>query len=76
MNTPLIFPYKGCAIFPQVSLQGNGQYAACFVIRAGYDGSGAERYARGLPSTEFASEDEAITYILDFSAEWIDQNPL
>ena len=68
------FPYKGHAVFPQVALQDNGQYAACFTIRAGYDGSGETRYVRELPSTEFASEDEAIAYILDFSADWIDQN--
>jgi hypothetical protein len=29
-----------------------------------------------VPTTEFATEDDAVAYILDFSAEWIDQNPL
>jgi len=69
-------PYKGHAIFPQVALQENGQYAALFTIKAGYDGSGETRYVRELPSTEFASEDDATAYILDFSADWIDQNPI
>ncbi|WP_034294635.1 hypothetical protein [Herbaspirillum sp. RV1423] len=76
MNSASKFPYKGHAVFPQVALQGNGQYAACFVIKAGYDGSGETRYVRELPTTEFASEDDAVAYILDFCAEWIDQNPL
>lgn len=70
------FPYKGHAIYPSVQRQQNGMYAACFVIRAGYDESGEVRYARDLPSTEFTLEDDAIAYILDFSGEWIDQNPL
>lgn len=76
MNTPQKFPYKGYAIFPQIVPQDNGLFAACFTIQSGYDGSGGVRYARELPSTEFASEEEAVSYILDFSAEWIDQNPL
>ncbi|EJL88901.1 hypothetical protein PMI16_02045 [Herbaspirillum sp. CF444] len=67
-------PYKGHAIFPQVVLRENGQYAACFTIKAGYDGSGEVRYVRELPTTEFAEEDDALAYILDFSADWIDQN--
>jgi len=70
------FPYKGYLILPQVCVQENGQFAACFSIHAGYDGSAGERYVRGLPTTEFASEDEAIAYILDFCAEWVDQNPI
>jgi len=76
MSEPQKFPYKGYAIFPQVAQQDNGQFAACFNIVAGYDGSGGERYVRALPSIEFASEDEALAYILDFCAEWIDHNPL
>ena len=70
------FPYKGHAIFAQPTLQENGQYAACFTIKAGYDGSGEARYVREVPTTEFASEDDAVAYILDFSAEWIEQNAL
>ncbi len=76
MSATSKFPYKGQAVYPRVTLQDNGQYAACFAIRAGYDESGEVRYVRELPTTEFATEDEAVAYILDFSAEWIDQNPL
>ncbi len=76
MNTPHKFPYKGYAIFPQVAQQDNGQFAACFTIHAGYDGSGGVRYTREAPTTEFDTEDEAIAYILDFCADWVEQNPL
>ena len=76
MNQPQKFPYKGYTILPQVAQQDNGQFAACFTITASYDGSGGERYVRTLPSTEFASEVVSLAYILDFSADWVDQNPL
>jgi hypothetical protein len=76
MSATSKFPYKGQAVYPQVALQDNGQYAALFIIRAGYEESGEVRYVRELPTTEFANEDDAVAYILDFSAEWIDQNPL
>ncbi|WP_236905355.1 hypothetical protein [Collimonas arenae] len=56
--------------------QANGKYAACFTIHAGKDRTGEIRYARGVPTIEFDSEDEALGYILDFSGDWIDQNPI
>lgn len=74
MTSAQKFPYKGHAIFPQVVKLESGQYAACFTIKHGYDGSGETRYVREMPTTEFASEDEAIAYILDFSGDWVDQN--
>ncbi|HWX04008.1 hypothetical protein [Collimonas sp.] len=69
------FPYKGNAVFPSPEKQDSGKYAACFTIRSGKDGAGEIRYARAMPSNEFDTEDEAISYILDFAGDWIDHNP-
>ncbi|MFJ3046627.1 hypothetical protein ACIPEN_12430 [Herbaspirillum chlorophenolicum] len=54
----------------------NGKFMACFVIHEGKDSNGKLRYQRKSPTNEFDSEDEAVAYILDFSGDWIDQNPL
>ncbi|AMP10672.1 hypothetical protein CAter282_2950 [Collimonas arenae] len=70
------YPYKGQAVIPRLEKQANGKYAACFTIHAGKDRTGEIRYARGVPTIEFDSEDEALGYILDFSGDWIDQNPI
>lgn len=71
-----LFPYKGNSVIPQVQQTDNGKFMACFVIHEGKDGNGKLRYQRKSPTNEFDSEDEAVAYILDFSGDWIDQNPL
>ncbi len=70
------FPYKGHRVIPQLAQQDDGTYAACFVIKANLPGNSEVRYERKMPTNQLASEDEAIAYILDFSGDWIDQNPL
>ncbi|MEO6918426.1 MAG: hypothetical protein ABI171_05175 [Collimonas sp.] len=70
------FPYRGHAVFPQLKKQDSGKYSACFTIHAGKDATGEVRYVRTMPTGEFDTEDEALAYILDFSGDWIDQNPL
>jgi hypothetical protein len=71
-----IFPYKGNAVIPEIKTLDNGKFMACFVIHEGKDGSGKLRYQRKAPTNEFDTEDEAIAYILDFSGDWIDENPM
>ncbi|ADJ64042.1 hypothetical protein Hsero_2543 [Herbaspirillum seropedicae SmR1] len=71
-----IFPYRGNAVIPELRKLDNGKFMACFVIHEGKDGSGKLRYQRKAPTNEFDTEDEAIAYILDFSGDWIDENPL
>lgn len=70
------FPYKGQVVFPQAEMQESGKYAACFTIRSGKDGAGEVRYRRTLPTSEFDSADDALSYILDFAGDWIDHNPV
>lgn len=68
------FPYKGNRVIPRLQTLDSGMIAACFTIESN-DGA-VVRYAREMPTNEFASEDDAIAYILDFSGDWIDQNPI
>ncbi|WP_038490290.1 hypothetical protein [Collimonas arenae] len=70
------FPYRGHVVFPRLEKQVSGKFAACFTIHAGKDGACEIRYERQMPTNEFDSEDEAISYILDFSGDWIDQHPI
>ena len=70
------YPYKGHAVISRLEQQGSGKYAACFTIQAGKDGAGETRYARTRPTNEFDTEDDAISYILDFAGDWIDENPI
>ncbi|MFJ3054667.1 hypothetical protein [Herbaspirillum sp. NPDC087042] len=71
-----LFPYRGNVVIPELKKLDSGKIMACFVIHEGKDGSGKLRYQRKAPTNEFDTEDEAIAYILDFSGDWIDENPL
>jgi len=52
------FPYKGNRVIPRLQTLDSGMIVACFTIESN-DGA-VVRYAREMPTNEFASEDDAI----------------